>query len=67
VGAQTVILKSETYNFHRLDLTRQAGFIVTVYDEDGLRLAATMLFSTPTEAFREARKIVDNKVDGPRK
>jgi hypothetical protein len=25
-----VILKSETYNFHRLDLTRQAGFIVTV-------------------------------------
>jgi hypothetical protein len=35
-----VILKSEIYNFHRLDLTRQAGFIVTVYDEDGLRLAA---------------------------
>ena len=24
-----MILKSETYNFHRLDLTRQAGFIVT--------------------------------------
>jgi len=41
-----VILKSETYNFHRLDLTRQAGFIVTIYDEDGLRLAATMPFST---------------------
>jgi hypothetical protein len=38
-----VILKSETYNFHRLDLTRQAGFIVTVYDEDGLKLAATKL------------------------
>jgi hypothetical protein len=46
VGAQTVILKSETYNFHRLDLTRQAGFIVTIYDEDGLRLAATMPFPT---------------------
>ena len=41
-----MILKLETYNFHRLDLTRQAGFIVTVYDEDGLRLAATMPFST---------------------
>jgi hypothetical protein len=36
-----VILKSETYHFHRLDLTRQAGFIVTIYDEDGLRLAST--------------------------
>ena len=36
-----MILKSETYHFHRLDLTRQAGFIVTIYDEDGLRLAAT--------------------------
>ena len=34
-----MILKSETYHFHRLDLTRQAGFIVTIYDEDGLRLA----------------------------
>jgi hypothetical protein len=34
-----VILKFEIYNFHRLDLTRQAGFIVTVYDEDGLKLA----------------------------
>ena len=31
-----MILKSETYHFHRLDLTRQAGFIVTIYDEDGL-------------------------------
>jgi hypothetical protein len=67
VGAQAVILKSETYNFHRLDLTRQAGFIVTVYDEDGLRLAETMPFSTPAGAFEEARKIVDNKVEGPRK
>jgi hypothetical protein len=62
-----VILKSETYNFHRLDLTRQAGFIVTIYDEDGLKLAATMSLSTPVEAFAEARKIVDNKVEGPRK
>jgi hypothetical protein len=62
-----VIRKSETYNFHRLDLTRQAGFIVAIYDEDGLRLAATELFSTPAEAFAEARKIVDNKVDGSRK
>ena len=51
-----MILKSETYHFHRLDLTRQAGFIVTIYDEDGLRLAATMPFSTPAEAFSEARR-----------
>jgi len=58
-----VILKSETYHFHRLDLTRQAGFIVTIYDEDGLRLAATAPLATPAEA----RKIVDNKVEGPRK
>jgi hypothetical protein len=65
IRAQAVILKSETYHFHRLDLTRQTGFIVTVYDEDGLRLAATMPASTPAEAFREARKIVDNKVGGP--
>ena len=62
-----MILKSETYNFHRPDLTREAGFIVTVYDEDGLRLAATMPFSTPAGAFEEARKIIDNKVEGPRK
>src|SRR5262245_20197026 len=26
-----MILKSETYHFHRLDLTRQSGFIVTIY------------------------------------
>jgi len=26
-----------------------------------------MPFSTPAEAFAEARKIVDNKVEGPRK
>jgi hypothetical protein len=46
---------------------RQAGFIVTIYDEDGLKLAATMPCSTPAEAFAEARKIVDNKVEGPKK
>ena len=62
-----MILKSETYNFHRLDLTWQAGFIVTVYDEDGLRLAATEPCSTPAAAFAEGRKIVDGKVEGPRK
>ena len=62
-----MILKSETYNFHRLDLTRQAGFIVTIYDEDGLRLAAAMPFPTPAEAFAEARKIIDNRVEGPRR
>ena len=62
-----MILKSETYNFHRLDLTRQTGFIVTIYDEDGLKLAATLPYSTPAEAFTEGRKIVDNKVEGPRK
>jgi len=62
-----VILKSETYHFHRLDLTRQASFIVTIYDEDGLRLAATAPLAAPAEAFTKARKIVDNKVEGPRK
>jgi hypothetical protein len=67
MGTQAVILKSETYNFHRLDLTRQAAFIVTIYDEDGLRLAVTPPFPTPGEAFVEARKIVDGKVEGPRK
>ena len=43
-----MILKTETYNFHRLDLTRQ------------LRLAATPTCATPAEAFAEARKIIDN-------
>jgi hypothetical protein len=62
-----MILKSETYNFHRLDLTRQTGFVVTIYDEEGLRLAATMPRPTPAEAFEKARMIVDNKVEGPRK
>jgi hypothetical protein len=37
-----MILKSETYHFHRLDLTRPAGFIVTIHDEDGLRLASNV-------------------------
>jgi hypothetical protein len=62
-----MILGSEIYNFHRLELTRQVGFIVTVYDEDGLKLAATNPCSTPSEAFAEARKIVENKVESPRK
>ena len=62
-----MILKSEIYNFHRLDLMRQVGFTVTVYDEDGLKLATTNPCSTPTEAFAEAQKIVDNKIEGPRK
>ena len=62
-----MILKSETYHFHRLDLTRRAGFIVTFYDEDGLRLASTPTLPTPPQAFEEARKIVDNKVEGPKK
>ena len=62
-----VILKSETYHFHRLDLTRQIGFIVTIYDEDGMRLAATAPLATPQQAFSEARKIVDNKVEGNQK
>ena len=62
-----MILKSETYHFHRLDLTRQAGFIVTIYDEDGLRLASTQPMPIPAQSFEEARKIVDNKVEGPRK
>jgi hypothetical protein len=51
-----MILKPEIYHFHRLDLTRQTGFIVTIYDEDGLRLAATAPLSTPAAAFEEARK-----------
>jgi hypothetical protein len=62
-----MILKSETYHFHRLDLTRQAGFIVTIYDEHGLRLANTPPLPTPAQAFAEARKIVDNKIEGPKK
>ena len=60
-----MIVKSQFYKFHRLDLTRQAGFVVAVYDEDGLRLAKTMQFSEPAEAFAEGRRIVDDKVPGP--
>lgn len=52
---------------HRLDLTRQGGFIVTIYDEDGLRLTATQQHATSAEARTEACKIVDNKVEGPKK
>ncbi|MEJ2376917.1 MAG: hypothetical protein P8Y71_16395 [Pseudolabrys sp.] len=40
-----MILKSETYHFHRLDLTRQVGFIVTIHNEDGLRLTAAVATS----------------------
>ena len=52
-----MILKSDTYHFHRLDLTRQAGFIVTVNDEDGLRLAATMPTSTPPKRSEKREKL----------
>jgi hypothetical protein len=37
-----------SYHFHRLDLTRQAGFIITIYDEDGMRLASTPPLPTPS-------------------
>jgi hypothetical protein len=47
-----MILKSETYHFHRLDPTRRAGFIVTIYDEDGLRLANTPPLPTPAPLRR---------------
>ena len=40
---------------------------MTIYDEDGLRLAAMAPRLTPAEVFAEARKIVDNKVEGPRR
>jgi hypothetical protein len=35
--------------------------------EDGLRLAATASLATPAEAFSDARKIVDSRVEGPRR
>jgi hypothetical protein len=41
-----MILKSEIYHFHRLDLTREAGFI--------LRLASTPSLPTPSQEFEEA-------------
>ena len=34
----------------------KAGFIVTIYDEDGLRLAATVPLSTSAEAFAQTRR-----------
>ncbi len=61
-----MILQSSRYHFHRLDLTRQGGFIVTVYDEDDLRLAETKACRNPEEALAEARKIVEGKVEGPK-
>ncbi len=61
-----MVLQSVRYHFHRLDLTRQGGFVVTVYDEDDLRLAQTKACRNPAEAFAEARKIVDGKVEGPK-
>jgi hypothetical protein len=45
-----------------ISLVKPASF----YDEDGLKLAATAPLATPAEAFSEARKIVDNKVEGPK-
>ncbi len=61
-----MILHSIRYHFHRLDLIRQGGFIVIVYDEDDLRLAETKRCHSPEEAFAEARKIVDGKIEGPK-
>jgi hypothetical protein len=40
---------------------------VTIYDEDGLKLAPTAPLATPAEAFAEVRKIINNKIEGPRK
>jgi hypothetical protein len=45
---EAMILKSETYHFHRLDLMRQAGFIVTVYEENFV----------PPEGFHETIKLI---------
>jgi hypothetical protein len=39
--------------------------IAEAFTEDGLRLAATMPLPSPAAAFEEARKIVDNKIEGP--
>ena len=54
-----MILKSETYHFHRLDLTRQVGFIVTIYDEDGLR--STQPMPTPSQAYVDYIDATPNK------
>jgi hypothetical protein len=58
------MLKSETYHFHRLDLTRQAGFIVTIYDEDGLRLASTTVVLNSCRGF--CRGAQDRRQQGGR-
>src|SRR3974390_3836877 len=45
-----------------LDPMHQNGFIVTGYDEEGLRLATTEPCPTPALAFAKGRNIVDNKI-----
>src|SRR5262249_1329028 len=62
-----MILKSETYHFHRLDLTRQPNFVVTVYNEAGMRLTITAALAMPTEDFTGAQKCLDTHIEGPRK
>ncbi len=54
-----MILRSEIYNFHRIDLSRQAGFIVTIYDEDGLRLSARRRQAVQTISMCFRRNAVD--------
>ena len=56
-----MILKSENYHFHRLDLTRQAGFVVTIYDEDGLRLTVTVSLATPKKLLEKRDKSRDRE------
>jgi hypothetical protein len=57
-GSAALILKSEIYNFHRLDLIRRAGFVVTIYDEDGLRLAARRSQLPPKlSSFHESSRL----------
>ena len=51
-----MILKSEIYHFHRLDLTRQAGFIVTIYDEDGLKLRCHGAARNSRRSFQRSAK-----------
>ena len=43
------------------NLTRQAGFIVTIYDEDGLRLASTPPLPTPSQAYVDYIDATPNK------
>jgi len=61
----TDVLMTKTHNGYRMDLTRQAGFIVTVYDPDGLRFGATEPAKTPDEAFAAGLAMIDGKVPGP--